>query len=264
MTKRPYSTEGFQRDEYLVDGVRSVVYSAGSGAPVVYFHGGGTFHGFEWARDWTDRFRVILPYHPGFGESADDTDITSMADYVVHYTALLEALGLSRIGLAGTSLGGRLAAEFALTHSAMVDRLVLIAPAGLSSPDHPSPDFATTPPSEIPKLLVADEAFVRRFWPVDAGAEFMAARGREAVSTGRVLADGEAANRKLRRLLPLLNMPTLILWGGQDDLLLPGLAQHWANAIPGSKVGIVEEGGHLLLDESPRARKVAAEFLSST
>ncbi len=260
---RPYSTEGFARDEYVVDGVRSVVYSAGNGPPVVYFHGGGTFHGFEWARDWLGRFRVVLPYHPGFGESADDPDITALADYVVHYEALFRALGLSRFGLVGTSLGGRLATEFALSHGASVDRLVLVSPAGLQSADHPLPDFAAIAPSEIPKLLVADPAFVARFWPSDADAAFLAARGRESVSTGRVLGDSAAADRKLRRRLPRLATPTLILWGGQDHILPPGLAQHWAVAIAGSIVAVIDEAGHLLLDESPRARKIAADFLAN-
>src|SRR4051794_40771569 len=132
---RPYSTDGFTRDEHMVDGVKSVVYSAGTGAPVVYFHGGGTFHGFEWARDWLDRFRVIFPYHPGFGESADDADTSTIADYVMHYTTLFDALGLTRFALSGASFGGRLAAEFALTHGAMVNRMVLAAPAGLQAAD---------------------------------------------------------------------------------------------------------------------------------
>lgn len=261
-TQSGYSTEGFERNEHVVDGVRSVVYSAGNGPPVVYFHGGGTFHGFEWARDWTDRFRVILPIHPGYGESADDPDITSLADYVVHYTALFEALGLMRFGLAGASLGGRLATEFTLTHEPMVKRLVLAAPAGLMAADCPPPPYATMDPRDIPKLLVADPAFVARFWPPDADAGFMAARAREQVATARVLADGEAADRKLKRRLPRLKVPTLVLWGGQDHVLLPGLAKHWAEILPSATVTMIEEGGHLLLDESPRARAVAADFLA--
>ena len=262
--RKPYSTEGFTRDEHIVDGVRSVVYSAGKGPPVVYFHGGGTFHGFEWARDWLDRFHVILPYHPGFGESADDSDTATIGDYVVHYTALFSALGLTRMGLAGASFGGRLAAEFALTHGAMVHRLVLAAPAGLQAPECPPPDFAAIPPADVPKLLVADPDFIAPFWSPDADAAFMAARGRERVSTVRVLADSEAADRRLRRRLPRLAVPTLILWGGKDRILLPGLARHWGTAIPGAAVEIIDEAGHLLFDESPRARKLAADFLART
>jgi pimeloyl-ACP methyl ester carboxylesterase len=261
-TRQGYSTAGFARDEHVVDGVRSIVYSAGEGEPVVYFHGGGTFHGFEWARDWLDRFRVILPYHPGFGESGDDPDITSVADYVVHYSALFDALGLKRFRLSGASLGGRMAAEFALTHGDKIEKLVLAAPAGLMAADCPPPNWPAIPPQDVPKLLVADPKFVVRFWPPDADEAFLAARARERVSTGRVLADGDAADRKLRRRLPRLNVPTLILWGGKDHVLLPGLARHWTASIPASTLVMIEEAGHLLLDESPRARKIAAGFLA--
>jgi len=259
---RGYSTEGFARDEYVVDGVRSVVYSAGNGPTVVYFHGGGTFHGFEWARGWLDRFRVILPHHPGYGESGDDPDIAAIADYVMHYTALFDALGLSRFGLSGASMGGRLATEFALMHGAMVDRLVLAAPAGLLAPDCPPPDWPAIPPADVPKLLVADPAFIGKFWPPDADGAFLAERAREGISTARVLGDSEAADRKLRRRLPRLSVPTLVLWGGKDRVLLPGLARHWAASLPDATVTVIDEAGHLLLDESPRARRLAADFLA--
>ncbi len=114
----------------------------------------------------------------------------------------------------------------------------------------------------MPKLLVADPAVIARWWPADADAAFMAERARERVSTGRVLADMEAADRKMRRRLPRLGVPTLVLWGGKDHILLPGLARHWGQAIPGSTVTMIDEAGHLLLDESPRARKIAADFLA--
>lgn len=81
------------------------------------------------------------------------------------------------------------------------------------------------------------------------------------MSTGRVLADSEA-DRKLRRRLPRLSVPTLILWGGADRVLLPGLARHWSASIPGSTLTMIDEAGHLLLDESPRARKLAADFMA--
>jgi pimeloyl-ACP methyl ester carboxylesterase len=180
----------------------------------------------------------------------------------MHYTALFGALGLNRFGLAGASLGGRLATEFALTHGGMVSRMALAAPAGLLAPECPPPDWAAIAPQDVPKLLVADPGTIAPWWPSDADAVFLAERARERVSTGRVLADMEAADRKLRRRLPRLAVPTLILWGGRDRILLPGLAKHWGQTIPGSTVTMIDEAGHLLLDESPRARELAADFLA--
>ena len=46
-----YSTAGFDRLEMSIGGIRTVAYVAGTGHDVVYLHGGGTFHGFDFARD---------------------------------------------------------------------------------------------------------------------------------------------------------------------------------------------------------------------
>jgi pimeloyl-ACP methyl ester carboxylesterase len=262
MARYTYGTEGFARDEHVVDGVRSVVYSAGDGPPVVYFHGGGTFHGFQWARDWADRFHVILPYHPGFGESGEAPDVASMEDFVAHYAALFAALGLERIGLSGTSLGGRLAAQFALAHPDLVRRLVVAAPGGLIAADCPLPDFASIPPQDFPYLLSADRTLIDRYWPKDAGPDFLTDRGREGQASARAMGDPVAAERDLRRRLPGLAVPTLVLWGGKDRILLPGLASHWAAIIPGARAEVIAEAGHLLFDESVWARQIAAEFLA--
>ena len=86
----------FKRETYTVDGVPTVVHSAGNGEPVVFFHGAGTVDGFDFAEPWTDRFKVIVPYHPGFCESGDDTSFTDLHDYVMHYLDLFDALRLDR------------------------------------------------------------------------------------------------------------------------------------------------------------------------
>ena len=66
----------FVREEFTIDGVKTVVHTAGKGDPLVFFHGAGTVDGFDFAEAWADKFRVIVPYHPGFGESGDDPTIT--------------------------------------------------------------------------------------------------------------------------------------------------------------------------------------------
>lgn len=61
----------FQRERLTVNGVDVVMLTAGSGEPLLYLHGAGTWHGFDFALPWASNFRVMIPYHPGWGESGD-------------------------------------------------------------------------------------------------------------------------------------------------------------------------------------------------
>lgn len=253
-----YSTAGFERLELTVAGVRTVAYAAGSGPDFVYFHGGGTFHGFDFARDWIPRFRVLLPYHPGFGESADAASIDSLGKYVRHYLALFDALSLKSFHLVGASLGGRLAAEFALLHPERVRRLALVAPGGIATREFPQPDFSRIAYHEWPAYFTHDPEVIRPYWPKEPDAEFLAARAREAQASGRVtLSEGLDPSRLAR-----LHAPTLLIWGKEDRMMPAGNAPEWQARIPGLTVRIIDRAGHLLLDESPAARTEVAEFLN--
>jgi pimeloyl-ACP methyl ester carboxylesterase len=257
-----FSTRGFDRAEHLIGGVRTVVYSAGRGEPVVYLHGGGTWHGFEFARDWLDRYRVIAPYHPGYGESADDPTIDSVHDYVLHYLELFDVLKLARVGLVGASLGGRIAAEFAISYAHRLTRLVLVSPVGIPAASLPMPDFARIPPAELPAYFAWNRDFIRQWWPDEPDAEFLAARAREGAALRQVMRAGSANSERLGRWLHRVTLPTLVIWGRDDRILPAGLAPLWAERLPNATVRIIDQAGHLLLDESPVARRVVADFLA--
>jgi pimeloyl-ACP methyl ester carboxylesterase len=57
-------------------------------------------------------------------------------------------------------------------------------------------------------------------------------------------------------------MPTLILWGAQDKLIPVGQADAWAKFIPGAKVRVLQNCGHLVLAEKPEAVKEITDFLT--
>ena len=252
---------GFERHEYLIDGCPTVVYSAGSGQPLVFLHGGGTWHGIDFARAWTAHFRVILPYHPGFGQSADNPRIDSLQDYIQHYQELFEVMGLERFNLAGFSLGGRMAAEYAIQHGQQLDKLVLIAPAGLDVKEFPQPDFMVIPPEDIPSYLVHDIVTLLPFLPSAPDEEFGAMRMREGMAVGRISRDGVMTNPKLPHWLHRIRMPTLLLWGSEDRIVPPGQAEHWQRLLPHAQLKLFPNAGHLVLDESPAAREAVRQFL---
>jgi pimeloyl-ACP methyl ester carboxylesterase len=257
----PYSIAGFDRAVHDIGGVETVVYTIGAGPTVLYFHGGGTFHGFEWARDWAGRFRVVVPHHPGFGESGDSSFAT-IAAYVAHYAELLDRIGSAGVYLVGASLGGRMAAEFAAREPDRVRALVLVSPAGLSDPTVPPVDLSAVAPDELRHWFAHRTGFIDRFWPASTGPAFDALRRREHDAAFRIIFDPANDEAALGALLPRITAPTLLLWGAQDRIVPPALAGVWARRIAGATSEIVPDAGHLLLDEAADSRAAAFTFFS--
>ena len=90
--------------------------TAGSGPPLVYFHGAGTVTRFTSPRRGSADSRCSCPYHPGFGESAADPEVTEIHDYVLHYLELFETLGLKKLRIVGHSMGGYIGAKLGIEH----------------------------------------------------------------------------------------------------------------------------------------------------
>jgi pimeloyl-ACP methyl ester carboxylesterase len=234
-----------------VNGVKVVMLTAGSGQPLVFFHGAGTFHGFDFALPWAARYRVIIPYHPGWGESGDAPEMTAVHDYMLHYLEMFDQLGLDQINLVGLSMGGRFAATFAIEHGHRLRKLVLIAPAGLVVPEHPMPDLSKSPREDIFKYLVEDFSVIERHLPKGPDPAFEARQARDSASMGRMAAAG-LIGPWLPRWLHRVKMPTLIVWGEKDRLIPIGQADAWAKLIPHARVLRVPGVGHLPQDEKAR------------
>src|SRR6202167_1917680 len=146
----------FKRETHTINGLKTTVLSAGKGEPLVFMHGAGIWHGINFAVPWTQKFRVIIPLHPGFGEADDDPAMSEIHDYVMHYLDLFDALGLDTFHLVGFSLGGLLAANFAVEHGHRIHRLVLVGAARFRGEERPPRDFFLLPPEEIPGSVVCN------------------------------------------------------------------------------------------------------------
>ena len=258
--QRALGTQGFERREIDLVGVRTVYYEAGQGPVVLYFHGGGAFHGVQFAKSWTKHFRVICPFHPGFSESDDDTRIGAMQHYVLHYLDFLDALKLGRIHLTGLSLGGRLAAEFAVSYSDRLKSLVIGAPGGLEIPEHPPAPLGTLSMDQMISHLVVDMAVLNPYIPpIVPVEEFAQARMREGQMAGKVMMSPTSLDHWMHRI----TVPTLLLWGDKDRVLPVGRAKAWEAQLPKATttVRIIEGIGHLIFDESPKAVQIAEDFM---
>jgi pimeloyl-ACP methyl ester carboxylesterase len=251
----------FVREELTIDGVKTVVHTAGTGDPLVLFHGAGTVDGFEFAEPWTSKFRVIVPYHPGFGESGDDPTFTDIHDYVMHYLELFDALKVDTMHLVGLSMGGYLAAKFASEHGHRIKKLVLIAPYGLNIPEHPTLDTIAVPGEELIPMLVSNFDTLKRSLPEKPDMEFLAARYREATSFARLFWE-HPTDPKFPRHLHRVKMPTLIVWGEEDWVTLVQHAPAWRKLIPNSELMVVKGAGHIVQRDKPETVDAIARFLS--
>ena len=250
----------FVREELMVNGLSTVVHSAGSGDPLVFFHGGGTVDGFEFAEAWTDRFKVIVPYHPGFGESGDDPTFTDIHDYVLHYLELFDMLKIDTLRLAGISLGGYLAARFAIEHGHRVKKLALIAPYGLNVPEHPPLDLIATPGEQIVPMLVSNFEVLKKNLPEKPDMDFIGARYREATTFARLFWE-HPFDPKFPRHLYRIKMPALIVWGQEDKIIPVGQVPHWKEKIPHAEVLVVPGAGHIAYLDKPETLDAIARFL---
>jgi len=252
----------FKREVHTVNGVKTVVFAAGRGEPLVFFHGAGIWHGVKFALPWTEKFRVIVPLHPGFDEADDDPAMTQLHDYVMHYVELFETLGLDKVRLVGFSLGGLLAANFAVQQAQRVDRLVLVGPAGLRGKERPKGDLFSIPPEQIPPLLVSNFEVIKPYLPENPkDLDFMGSRYREGGTLARLWWE-HPYDTKLPRYLHRLTMPTLLVWGEEDRLIPVQQAEIWRRFLPKADIRTFTGAGHLVLDEKREAVDAVQTFLS--
>jgi len=245
-----------------VNGIDTAVFSAGDGEPLVFFHGGGTVTGFDSLLPLAERFRLIVPHHPGFGASADDPSVDDIHDYVRHYLDLFDLLELDEVSLAGHSMGGYLAATFGIYETGRVRRLVIAAANGLRVPDHPTTDLFSIPDEEFLGWLAADMSVFADHVPMPPTPEFLAERYRESTSFARLFW-ARMYDLKLEKWLHRLTMPTLVLWGDQDRIVPVEQAAVWAEKVPNAEVRILPGVGHLLFDESRDGVDAIGEFVGA-
>lgn len=252
----------FERSSHIVNGKNVVVLTAGDGPDLVFLHGTGTFPGFDIIWNWAKNYRVIIPFHPNFGESDDNQAIVVIGDYVSHYTQLFDQLKLDKFNLLGFSLGGWIAAEYAIRHPERIQKLILAAPAGLMVEEAPAPDLLKMPPEDVPGYLTHDPNIAISFFPEQPDPVFDATLGRELAALGQVLAEHPKGNPQLAENVKNLTMPSLIIWGAKDRLMPVAQAAHWGAALPVAKVEYIEGTGHLLFEEQPASGDVVAAFLA--
>jgi pimeloyl-ACP methyl ester carboxylesterase len=230
------------------------VTERGAGSPVLLLHGGAGPDSVTGFGDLLARrlpVRVLTPVHPGFGGTPRPSSLDSIGKLAGVYADLLAELDLTGVTIAGSSIGGWIAAELALAAPDRVGRLVLIDAAGLDSASHPIVDFFSLTPGEVAELSWANPEGHQ----IDVAAMTDAQRAVFAGNRAALLAYGGApmADASLAGRLGGLTVPTLVIWGEADRIVTPGYGKEYTAAIPGASFRLVPRAGHLPQLENPEA-----------
>src|SRR5262245_491412 len=209
---------------------------------------------------------VIGPSLPGFpGGDRGHVLLDTHLDWVLAVRDLIDKAGLAGADLVGSSVGGSFAAEVAAIWPERVKRLALIAPFGLFDEKDPATDAWAQKADDGPGLMTVNPDTYKKLKEMPAGAnsiEWPIEQTRAAEAAARIF--WPLGNTRLERRLPLINAPTLILWGEKDRLIPRSYAAAIAKAIKArTETRIIAGAGHLAeLDKPDEVAAAVLGFMS--
>jgi pimeloyl-ACP methyl ester carboxylesterase len=274
--------------ELTLHGHRVRYLQAGAGPPLALIHG-ITSSADTWARAITGLARahtVIAPDLLGHGASAKPRGDYSLGAYASGVRDLLAALGHDRVTIAGHSLGGGVAMQFAYQFPERTERLVLVSSGGLGREVSLLLRAAALPGAEFLLPLLVPSWLGRAVDGVGWAGSRLGLSARpdlaEMIRGFLSLNDGEARAAFLHTLRAVIepggqrvngsdrlylaaNLPTLLVWGERDPIIPVAHGRMAHVAMPGSWLEVFPASGHFPhMDDPVRFIEVMHRFLDET
>lgn len=237
------------------------VMRGGTGEPLVLLAGASGASWLPFMDKLAQSYEVIAPEHPGFGGSERPDWLDTIHDLAYFYLDVLAALKLERVHLVGHGLGGWIAAELAVRSTARLASLTLAGAAGLH----------VAGVSQVDPFLGSEEERLRAsFFEAKVAEEILAQPKRpededialqNRATLARLTWQPRNHDPHLAKWLHRIDVPTLLIWGDHDRLFPQEVARAYQRAIPGAKLLIVPDCGHLSYIEKPDAFVAALEGL---
>lgn len=228
----------------------------GQGTPLMLVHGFPLNHTIwnETAALLEDEVRVILPDLPGHGQSpvAEPVTMDSMADGLA---AILDALGIEKVVLAGQSMGGYVCLAFARRHSQRLAGLGLVCTqAAADSPEKRQArlDQAEQTLAEGSQRVVESMSAVLTNRPEMAeGLKHLMSSTPAAGMAAALRAMAERA--EMSAFLPQISVPALVMAGLADAIIPVERAREMAASLPDAQLVELAGVGHSPMMEAPQA-----------
>lgn len=229
---------------------------------VLMIHGFGADkdNWLRFSRPLTARYHVIALDLPGFGDSSKPDASYDVGSQVERLNAFAKAIGIRQIHLIGNSMGGHIAALYAARHPEQVLSVALLDNAGVSAPQA-SELFKRLERGETNPLLInsaddfnkmLDFLFVQQPPLPESLKQYLAMRAMASHDFNqKIFSQLRERYVPLEPELAKIQVPTLLLWGDQDQVLDVSSIKVMQPLLKQPSVVIMQACGHLPMIERP-------------
>ena len=254
-----------EKRRVATSGGELAVIDIGDGPALLLLHG-FPLSSFQWRAfipHLAPKFRVIAPDLLGAGDSdkPQDPDHLRIRPQAAAMRELLDALDVDRYAVVGAGVGGGIAQRLAVDHTGAEAMVLMNCPAFDMWPSEDARRAAARPRSswsETLAMAMQRTAFDlgmrhRSRLSEDALGEYLrpysGPEGAEAFFRGVMSIDGTGLE-DMAQVLPLLECPTLILWGEDESFYPPEAPDRLSEAIMSSTLGLLPGCGHFVTEDA--------------
>ena len=249
--------------EIFIDGLKIVYEESGNpkGEPIILIHGWGCNHTTvrSIASCLADGMRIINVDLPGHGKSEEPETVWGTGDYGEVIGKLIKYLDIRKPSLIGHSFGGRTSIDYASRND--IHKLVLVDSAGIK----PKRSFSYYYKVYTYKLL-KNFAFI--FLGKNKGKKLIEKSLKKKGSSDYQAASpkmraimSKCVNEDLRKIMPHIKAPTLLIWGENDTATPLSDAKIMESLIPDAGLVSFPNCGHYSFLDNPRGfQTVVREF----
>ena len=231
--------------------------------PIILLHGlmGGVENFGEMVDFISAKYKVYGLDLKLFEGSLLKVSVKSLSDYLYEFMSLL---GIESSVLIGNSMGGHVGLIFTKDHPEKVDALILTGSSGL---------FEESMGSSFPRRgdknyirLKTEEVFYDPKVATDELVDRVFEIANNRISILRLLGYAKSAIRhNMAKDIPKITQPTCLIWGAEDKVTPPHVAEEFHKLLPNSELNWVPLCGHAAMWEHPEAfSKIVLRFLKDT
>jgi len=237
-----------------VAGLSIRVMQGGDGPRAVWLHHSTGPIGWLPVHDrLAQSFQISAPDLPGFGQSERPAWARHPRDVAILLGRAIARLDLGPVLLIGHGFGGWIAAELATMNPSALSGLVLVGAAGLRPDEGEITDQIFFGFEDYIKQGFRDDAAFHDLFGDDGANDRRELWDFSREMTTRLTWKPWMFNRQLAQLLPEVDVPALVVWGGEDRVVPLACGKQYVAALPNARLEVVPHAGHLVELEEPDA-----------